>query len=170
MYTTNAQENTLDAFQRALTHADGFECDVRLSRDGVPVVLHDNTLLRTHDDHRRVCDCTADALQRLGVPLVSEVVELLRARSSRRKTVVFDLKVAESYCMRTIARLIASHDADVSRVVFLVRNPFRHDASKRAYTVLRAVGTVFRMHTGVDGVACKFDGTASNRRCVREFM
>jgi glycerophosphoryl diester phosphodiesterase len=38
-------ENTLRAFRRALVDApaaDGFECDVRLSTDGVPFVFHDD--------------------------------------------------------------------------------------------------------------------------------
>jgi glycerophosphoryl diester phosphodiesterase len=44
-----APENTLAAFARAIRDgADGIELDVRLSRDGVPVVIHDATLPRTH--------------------------------------------------------------------------------------------------------------------------
>jgi glycerophosphoryl diester phosphodiesterase len=43
-----APENTLAAFERALLDgADGIEFDVRLARDGVPVVIHDATLKRT---------------------------------------------------------------------------------------------------------------------------
>ncbi|HVF57860.1 MAG TPA: glycerophosphodiester phosphodiesterase family protein [Pyrinomonadaceae bacterium] len=43
-----APENTLAAFERALDDgADGVEFDVRLARDGVPVVIHDATLERT---------------------------------------------------------------------------------------------------------------------------
>ncbi len=43
-----APENTIAAFDRGLAHgADGLELDVRLSRDGVVVVLHDPTLDRT---------------------------------------------------------------------------------------------------------------------------
>ena len=43
-----APENTLAAFRQALSvGADGIELDVRLSRDGVPVVIHDATLRRT---------------------------------------------------------------------------------------------------------------------------
>lgn len=41
-------ENTLAAFRRALDDgADGVELDVRLARDGVPVVIHDESLRRT---------------------------------------------------------------------------------------------------------------------------
>lgn len=43
-----APENTLAAFALALASgADGVELDVRLARDGVPVVIHDSALRRT---------------------------------------------------------------------------------------------------------------------------
>jgi glycerophosphoryl diester phosphodiesterase len=43
-----APENTHAAFQMAMDEAaDGIELDVRLARDGVPVVIHDATLDRT---------------------------------------------------------------------------------------------------------------------------
>ncbi|HEV2083603.1 MAG TPA: glycerophosphodiester phosphodiesterase family protein, partial [Gemmatimonadales bacterium] len=45
-----APENTLAAFELAVRQgADAFELDVRLTADGVPVVLHDPTLERTTD-------------------------------------------------------------------------------------------------------------------------
>ena len=43
-----ASENTMAAFKRAMVlGADGIELDVRLTRDGVPVVIHDASLRRT---------------------------------------------------------------------------------------------------------------------------
>ena len=43
-----APENTLAAFRVGAGHgATGFECDVKLSADGVPFLLHDATLERT---------------------------------------------------------------------------------------------------------------------------
>ncbi len=43
-----APENTLNSFARAYQDdADGIEFDVRLARDGTPVVIHDATLKRT---------------------------------------------------------------------------------------------------------------------------
>ena len=45
-----APENTLAAFENGMAlGSDGFECDVHLARDGVPVVIHDPTLDRTTD-------------------------------------------------------------------------------------------------------------------------
>ena len=43
-----APENTLAAFRLGARHGfRAFECDVKLSRDGVPFLLHDDTLNRT---------------------------------------------------------------------------------------------------------------------------
>lgn len=46
--SADAPENTHAAFEQALDQgADGIELDVRLARDGVPVVFHDSTFDRT---------------------------------------------------------------------------------------------------------------------------
>lgn len=63
-----APENTLAAFSRALEDgADGIEFDVRLSRDRVPVVIHDANLKRTGQIDRLVSDLTASELQQYDV-------------------------------------------------------------------------------------------------------
>lgn len=56
-------ENTLDAFAHAVAlGVDALECDVHLSRDGEPVVIHDATLDRTTDRTGPVSALTADEL------------------------------------------------------------------------------------------------------------
>lgn len=61
-----APENTLAAFQAAeAAGADGLELDVHLSHDGVPVVLHDETLDRTSDGRGPVAELVLEELQRL---------------------------------------------------------------------------------------------------------
>jgi glycerophosphoryl diester phosphodiesterase len=48
--SAEAPENTLPAFELAMAQgADAFELDVRASADGVPIVIHDPTLVRTTD-------------------------------------------------------------------------------------------------------------------------
>lgn len=92
-----APENTLAAFSRAISDgADGIEFDVRLSRDGVPVVIHDSSLKRTGLTDRLVSELTASQLQKIDVgswfthagsqspfageplPLLTDVFELFR--------------------------------------------------------------------------------------------
>lgn len=59
-----APENTLAAFDRAAADgADAFELDVRLSADGVAVVIHDPTLDRTTDRQGAIEDLTVAQLQ-----------------------------------------------------------------------------------------------------------
>jgi glycerophosphoryl diester phosphodiesterase len=58
-----APENTLAAFARAFDDgADGIELDVRLARDGVPVVIHDATLSHTGRLKTRVARLTSESL------------------------------------------------------------------------------------------------------------
>jgi glycerophosphoryl diester phosphodiesterase len=59
-------ENTLVAFDHGLAcGADGLELDVHLSRDGVVVVHHDDTLERTTGDAGPIGDRTAEELSRV---------------------------------------------------------------------------------------------------------
>jgi glycerophosphoryl diester phosphodiesterase len=63
-----APENTLAAFSRAiLDGAEGIEFDVRLSRDGVPMVIHDASLKRTASIDSLVRDLTSRQLQEIDV-------------------------------------------------------------------------------------------------------
>jgi glycerophosphoryl diester phosphodiesterase len=73
-----APENSIAAFEAAINaDADGIEFDVRLSRNGVPVIIHDDTLQRTHGLRRRVADLTADELKSAGVPSLRDLFELM---------------------------------------------------------------------------------------------
>ncbi len=59
-------ENTTAAFDHAAAlGVDGMECDVQLSRDGVPVVIHDATLDRTTEARGPVSARSAAELARL---------------------------------------------------------------------------------------------------------
>ncbi|WP_126427181.1 glycerophosphodiester phosphodiesterase [Brevibacillus marinus] len=62
-----APENTLAAIGVALDHPHiaMIEIDVHLSKDGVPVVIHDDTLERTTNGSGKVCEHTYDELRQL---------------------------------------------------------------------------------------------------------
>lgn len=64
--SAHAPENTLAAFQRALDDgAPAIEFDVKLSRDGVVVIIHDHTVDRTTDGHGSVRAMTLSQLRAL---------------------------------------------------------------------------------------------------------
>jgi glycerophosphoryl diester phosphodiesterase len=61
-----APENTLAAFKLGASHGYRmFECDVKLSSDGVPFLLHDDTLERTTNGQGIAGQQTWQALQKL---------------------------------------------------------------------------------------------------------
>ncbi|MGI8642109.1 MAG: glycerophosphodiester phosphodiesterase [Pyrinomonadaceae bacterium] len=63
-----APENTLAAFRKAIEDgAEGIEFDVRLAKDGVPVVFHDAKLRRIGQKKGRVSSFTSQELQNLDV-------------------------------------------------------------------------------------------------------
>jgi glycerophosphoryl diester phosphodiesterase len=78
-----APENTLPALLAALEIAacDGVEFDVRASRDGVPVLSHDETLERVHGRPDRVADLSAAELAELGIATLAEVVAAMPRRA-----------------------------------------------------------------------------------------
>jgi glycerophosphoryl diester phosphodiesterase len=80
-------ENTLTAFARAAEKNYAIECDVLISADGVPMVLHDTDLRRLTGTGKLVCECTAAELQALKVggtddhiPSLREMLDLVKGR------------------------------------------------------------------------------------------
>jgi len=88
----NAPENTLAAIKLALLEqVDMVEIDVHLSKDGVPVVIHDDTLDRTTDGFGKVKNYTIHELKQLNagswfsekfsnekIPTLKEVLDLVK--------------------------------------------------------------------------------------------
>ncbi|MGM7670996.1 glycerophosphodiester phosphodiesterase [Microbacterium sp. A93] len=65
-YSSAAPENTMPALSSTTAvGAEYFEIDIRLSKDGVPVVIHDSTVDRTTDGTGAVADMTIEQLRAL---------------------------------------------------------------------------------------------------------
>lgn len=76
-----ARENTLASFRAAVAAgADAVELDVRLTRDRVPMVLHDRTLERLWGHETPLSALTYERLNSLtdGVPSLAEALEATR--------------------------------------------------------------------------------------------
>ncbi|MFJ2260468.1 glycerophosphodiester phosphodiesterase [Streptomyces sp. NPDC087844] len=73
------RENTIDSLRSALRRgADAVEIDVRLTRDGVPVLLHDDTLRRLWEQDRPLRSLSADEVRGLtsgGIPTLEEALK-----------------------------------------------------------------------------------------------
>lgn len=85
---SDAPENSVRAFQRAVEAGFGIELDVQLSKDGVPVVFHDDTLKRICGVEGRVCERTFEELQQLSlcgtdqkIPRFDDVLKLVNGKA-----------------------------------------------------------------------------------------
>lgn len=141
-----APENTLHSFALALEQgADALEFDVRLTSDGVPVVLHDPTLARTCDRREPVETLSAQTLaeadagfyftmdggvswpcrgRQIGIPTVAQVLE-------RFPEAPLLIEVKEVRAAGPLARLIrkmgAAHRIVVASFLEAALEPFYHE-------------------------------------------
>lgn len=74
---TDAPENSLKAFRKAVAAGYGMEFDVQLSKDDVPVVFHDATLKRMCGVEGNVWDYTLEELQRMKLAKSDETIPTL---------------------------------------------------------------------------------------------
>jgi glycerophosphoryl diester phosphodiesterase len=116
-----APENTMAAIDNGMAlGADGLEIDVQLSADGIPVVIHDQTLDRTTDHKGAVRELSAAALARvdagfrfeidgqfpfrghgIGVPMLDEVL----AKHAKTR-VIIEMKGGQPELARAVAASI----------------------------------------------------------------
>lgn len=81
---SDAPENSMAAFRLAVENGYGIELDVQLSKDNIPVVIHDYSLKRICGVDKKVSELTFDELQQLHlanskekIPLFSDVLNLI---------------------------------------------------------------------------------------------
>lgn len=107
------RENTIDSLRSALDRgADAVEVDVRLTRDGVPVLLHDETLERLWELARPLGALSAEEVRGLTAGGVPTLAETLAATG--------DCRVMVDLCGRVERRM-------VDRVMDVVRQSGAQD-------------------------------------------
>ena len=117
-----APENSLGAMTAALglPSCDGLEFDVRGSADGVPVLLHDTSLLRVQGIEANVRDLTAAELARHGVPSLAEVLTAIVPASGpggREALAFLDVELKGEPIPAVIDVLEADRGASLDRTV-----------------------------------------------------
>ncbi|MFD4547492.1 glycerophosphodiester phosphodiesterase [Streptomyces sp. NPDC058466] len=98
-----ARENTIDSLRSALQlGADALEIDVRLTRDGVPVLLHDETLKRLWEQDRPLRSLSSDEVRGLTAGGVPTLIEALKETDDSR--IMVDLPGAPD--ARAVRRIV----------------------------------------------------------------
>lgn len=116
-------ENTLEAIEQACNDgADGFECDVRMTMDGVPVVIHDADLWRVAINRGVISQMTKAELNQVRlrtgerIPSVAEVMDLVKQKYWR---VTFELKDLSPELAKKLVKLSLDHKLSNERCQFL---------------------------------------------------
>jgi glycerophosphoryl diester phosphodiesterase len=120
-------ENTLTAFARAVElGADGIELDVHLSKDGVAVVIHDETLDRTTNGSGNVADLTLAELQSLDagngapIPTLAQVLELASGKLH------VDIEVKAALAADAVLEETARHENLEFAISSFIHDVLRH--------------------------------------------
>jgi len=131
-------ENTLRAIRWALRNgADGVEVDVRITKDGIPVLIHDESVDRTTNGSGIVKDFLLRDLKRLDagkgeeIPTLKEAIEVIKHRGK----LLLHVKTLEA--KEAIHRLI--EDSGVAEEVYIWikenREKLRGGMISWAYTI-----------------------------------
>ncbi|MFC6553355.1 glycerophosphodiester phosphodiesterase [Cohnella cellulosilytica] len=130
-FSGQAPENTMAAFKLALDypHVKWMELDVHLSKDDVPVVIHDGKLERTTNGKGRVIDYTAEQLGNLdagswlnasysaeGVPALEQVLDLAAGKCRLNIELKGDDADYDRLALRTV-EVIRSRGAEAEHIV-----------------------------------------------------
>ncbi len=165
-------ENTLAAFRRALIlKVDGLELDVRVTRDGVPVVFHDADLFRLTGVRGRINARTWPELEKLrvhgteSIPRLTDVLRLARGQA------VVQIELKAGVPVAPVVRAIQTARA-MERVILASFVPrLLRTARRLAPTVPRMLITEGR-RTPASLVrqlaALDADGLSVDHRAVRE--
>jgi len=118
----DAPENTLPAFAACLELRLGFELDIRRSKDGHLVCVHDDDVKRTTNGTGKVADLTLAELRKLDagssfdpvfrgarVPTLAEVFALFKDRLLAHVLIALDFKIEDTTVAAEVVELARKH-------------------------------------------------------------
>lgn len=116
-------ENSLVAFQKAIDHGYGIELDVMLTKDQVPIVIHDYTLERLCGEDILVSSLTYEELSQYtllssneSIPTLQEALTLINGQVP----LLVELKVEYDYeaTCKEVAQLLDAYEGTYSVISF----------------------------------------------------
>ena len=121
-------ENSRAAIRAAIAAGYGIEIDLQLSRDGVPMVFHDETLERLTPRDGWLCDLTAAELSAIPlrggdetIPTLAEILALVAGRAPlliELKDQTLRMAETDGRLEQATAALLASYDGPVAVMSF----------------------------------------------------
>ena len=145
---TLAPENSLDAYERAAADdADFGETDLRMTKDGVIVLMHDDTVDRTTDGHGKVKDMTLAEIRALHfkhpirpeekVPTFEELLETVKGKLN----IYMDIKAVHA---KDVLPLLIKHGM-MKNVIAYVYTPSQRDEWRKDAPTIPVISDLFTM-------------------------
>lgn len=114
-------ENTIAAFRQAIKHgAEVIEIDLRGTKDGEVVIMHDETLDRTTNGKGKVIDYTLEELKKLDAGAGERILtyeEVLQLVAGTGVKLLLDIKESPVLDKRKVVRLTDKYNAALNVIV-----------------------------------------------------
>lgn len=120
----DGKENTLKAAEAALLNgADGFECDVRLTKDGQPVVIHDADLSRLTGGavKEKIAELTYKKIVRYNYDAnlnIGHLEDFIALAGKYGATIFIELKVSDRRLVEWLTKTLNSRLVDAIVISF----------------------------------------------------
>jgi|ETNmetMinimDraft_21_1059911.scaffolds.fasta_scaffold126614_2 glycerophosphoryl diester phosphodiesterase len=166
------KENTIESFINSFSNFDGIEMDVRLTKDNIPVIIHDRNLLRTHNKNIFINLTNFKELKKYNIPSLIEVLTLIKQNN---KKCLIDIKEINdtNFILNFIKNLVKNKKYNSSMIKCIV---YKNDISLYSeFEILRAYEKIISKNIKNNinkfyGVSLKFDGSKENINSIKEFL
>ncbi len=164
-----AKENTLLSFKNSFKNFDGVEFDVRLTRDNIPVVIHDYNLSRTHNLKTIIHLSDYKDLKKFNLPLLIDTLLLIQ---KNKKYCLIDIKVKENskYILEYLYNLNLNKIINSNIlycIVYTDNIPFLNNIKLlRAYHLL----IPNNINTKFIGISVQYNGSKLNINSINNFL
>lgn len=142
-YSMKFPENTLIAFEKALEAlCDGIECDVQLTRDNIPVILHDEKIDRCSDGRGYVKDYTYQELLEFdfahympghyGPQSIVTLCELLTLIKYSGRDITLNLELKNAVIdYKNLEQIVLDETRDYEDDMEIIYSSFNHNSIRR---------------------------------------
>ena len=165
----SSKENSYQSFLNSFDYFDGIEFDVRLTRDNIPIVIHDYNLSKTHKSNKIIHLTDYQDLKDFKLPLLIDALKLVEKNN---KQCLIDIKVINNsnFIINYLTKLIDLKLIDPDRFCCTVYtddiNFWPQIKMIRAYN--KIIPNI--VNKNFYGVTVKFNGTKINFDSIIKYL
>ena len=155
--SANFPEHTLAAYEGAVAEgADGFECDVRITKDEIPVLWHNASMLERAGNTGLIAEMSYKEVSR-AYPQILTLDEFLDFAMSKKKGVLIETKhpvISGNRVEELVVEMLAQKKT-LSKIPVSVMS-FSWLAIEKMKRLDSSIATTFLMHKGTPWFQAKF--------------